>query len=82
MACRVPRRSSCNANIAFAAHALGRRHTENNVDVILWRHAEAREGADRIADADWTVKKAGICRFANRVRHDETQTILSAACNP
>jgi len=52
------------------------------VDLILWRHAEAREGADRIADADWTVKKAGICRFANRVRHDETQTIPSAACNP
>ena len=52
------------------------------MDLILWRHAEAREGADRIAEADWTIKKAGIWWFTNRVRHDETQTVLRAVCNP
>jgi len=34
------------------------------------------------AEADWTVKKAGIWWFSNRVRHDETQTILRAVANP
>ena len=34
------------------------------------------------AEADWTIKKAGIWWFSNRVRHDETQTILRAVHNP
>ena len=33
-------------------------------------------------EADWTIKKAGIWWFSNRVRHDETQTILRAVHNP
>ncbi len=33
-------------------------------------------------EADWTIKKAGIWWFSNRVRHDETQTILRAVFNP
>lgn len=33
-------------------------------------------------EADWTIKKAGIWWFSNRVRHDETQTILRAVANP
>jgi phosphohistidine phosphatase len=33
-------------------------------------------------EADWTIKKAGIWWFTNRVRHDETQTVLRAVCNP
>jgi len=42
------------------------------VDLILWRHAEA----------DWKIKKTGIWWFTNRVRHDETQTLLRAVHNP
>ncbi|MDP2823843.1 MAG: histidine phosphatase family protein [Sulfuritalea sp.] len=34
------------------------------------------------AEADWTIKKAGIWWFSNRVRHDETQTVLRAVHNP
>ena len=34
------------------------------------------------AEADWTVKKGGIWWFTNRVRHDETQTVLRAVHNP
>ncbi|TRZ55351.1 MAG: histidine phosphatase family protein [Rhodocyclaceae bacterium] len=34
------------------------------------------------AEFDWTIKKAGIWWFSNRVRHDETQTILRAVANP
>lgn len=34
------------------------------------------------AEADWTIKKGGIWWFTNRVRHDETQTILRAVHNP
>ena len=34
------------------------------------------------AAADWTIKKAGIWWFSNRVRRDETQTILRAVHNP
>jgi len=33
-------------------------------------------------EADWTIKKAGAWWFSNRVRRDETQTILRAVCNP
>ena len=33
-------------------------------------------------EANWTIKKAGIWWFSNRVRHDETQTILRAVHNP
>lgn len=33
-------------------------------------------------EADWTIKKAGIWWFTNRVRHDETQTVLRAVRNP
>jgi phosphohistidine phosphatase len=33
-------------------------------------------------EANWTIKKAGIWWFTNRVRHDETQTVLRAVCNP
>ena len=99
------------------------------MDLILWRHAEAKETGGPIADtdreltaqglkqaqevaewpdqsgaiilvshqpalgrlaslllagteADWTIKKAGIWWFTNRVRHDETQTVLRAVHNP
>lgn len=34
------------------------------------------------AEADWSIKKAGIWWFTNRVRQDETQTILRAVANP
>ncbi|MCM2307693.1 MAG: histidine phosphatase family protein [Sulfuritalea sp.] len=34
------------------------------------------------SEADWTIKKAGIWWFSNRVRHDETQTVLRAVHNP
>lgn len=34
------------------------------------------------AEADWTIKKAGIWWFSNRVRHDETQTVLREVHNP
>ncbi|MCF8197188.1 MAG: histidine phosphatase family protein [Sulfuritalea sp.] len=34
------------------------------------------------APADWTIKKAGVWWFSNRVRHDETQTVLRAVHNP
>ncbi len=33
-------------------------------------------------EADWTIKKGGIWWFTNRVRHDETQTVLRAVSNP
>lgn len=33
-------------------------------------------------EADWTIKKGGIWWFSNRVRQDETQTVLRAVCNP
>jgi phosphohistidine phosphatase len=33
-------------------------------------------------EADWSIKKAGIWWFTNRVRQDETQTILRAVHNP
>lgn len=33
-------------------------------------------------EADWTIKKAGVWWFTNRVRHDETQTLLRAVHNP
>ena len=33
-------------------------------------------------EADWTIKKAGIWWFTNRVRNDETQTVLRAVHNP
>lgn len=33
-------------------------------------------------EADWTIKKAGVWWFTNRVRHDETQTVLRAVHNP
>lgn len=32
--------------------------------------------------ADWTIKKAGVWWFTNRVRHDETQTVLRGVRNP
>jgi phosphohistidine phosphatase len=34
------------------------------------------------SESDWTIKKAGVWWFSNRVRHDETQTVLRAVCNP
>ena len=34
------------------------------------------------SEADWSIKKAGIWWFSNRVRHDETQTVLRAVHNP
>lgn len=34
------------------------------------------------AEADWTIKKGGIWWFSNRVRADETQTVLRAVANP
>ena len=34
------------------------------------------------SEADWSIKKAGIWWFTNRVRHDETQTVLRAVHNP
>ena len=33
-------------------------------------------------EADWTIKKGGIWWFSNRVKADETQTILKAVTNP
>lgn len=33
-------------------------------------------------EADWTIKKCGIWWFTNRVRQDETQTVLRAVINP
>jgi len=33
-------------------------------------------------EADWSIRKAGIWWFSNRVRADETQTVLRAVCNP
>ena len=33
-------------------------------------------------EADWTIKKAGIWWFTNRVRQHETQTVLRAVHNP
>lgn len=34
------------------------------------------------SEADWTIKKAGVWWFSNRVRSDETQTVLRAVHNP
>lgn len=34
------------------------------------------------SEADWTIKKGGIWWFTNRVRHDETQTVLRAVFSP
>ncbi|MBK7330080.1 MAG: histidine phosphatase family protein [Dehalococcoidia bacterium] len=34
------------------------------------------------SEADWTIKKAGVWWFTNRVRNDETQTVLRAVRNP
>jgi len=34
------------------------------------------------SEADWTIKKAGIWWFSNRVRQGDTQTILRAVANP
>ena len=34
------------------------------------------------SEAEWTIKKAGIWWFSNRVRRDETQTVLRAVFNP
>jgi phosphohistidine phosphatase len=33
-------------------------------------------------EADWTIKKAGVWWFSNRVRGNETQTVLRAVHNP
>lgn len=33
-------------------------------------------------EADWTVKKGGLWWFSNRVREDETQTVLRATISP
>lgn len=33
-------------------------------------------------EADWTIKKGGVWWFSNRVRRDETQTVLRAVFNP
>jgi phosphohistidine phosphatase len=33
-------------------------------------------------EADWTIKKGGIWWFSNRVRQDESQTVLRAVINP
>jgi phosphohistidine phosphatase len=33
-------------------------------------------------EADWTIKKAGVWWFTNRVRAHETQTVLRAVANP
>ena len=33
-------------------------------------------------EADWTIKKGGIWWFSNRVKADESQTILKAVTNP
>lgn len=33
-------------------------------------------------EADWTIKKGGVWWFTNRVRQDETQTVLRAVSNP
>ena len=32
-------------------------------------------------EAEWTIKKAGVWWFSNRVRRDETQTVLRAVAN-
>lgn len=34
------------------------------------------------SEADWSIKKGGVWWFTNRVRHDETQTVLRAVRNP
>ncbi|HLA36333.1 MAG TPA: histidine phosphatase family protein [Rhodocyclaceae bacterium] len=33
-------------------------------------------------EADWTIKKGGIWWFSNRVRQDESQTVVRAVINP
>lgn len=33
-------------------------------------------------ESDWTIKKGGVWWFTNRVRRDETQTVLRAVLNP
>jgi phosphohistidine phosphatase len=32
-------------------------------------------------EADWTIKRSGVWWFSNRVRRDETQTVLRAVAN-
>ena len=34
------------------------------------------------AEADWSVKKGGVWWFSNRLRDDETQTVLRAVMSP
>jgi phosphohistidine phosphatase len=34
------------------------------------------------AEADWSVKKGGVWWFSNRLRNDETQTVLRAVMSP
>lgn len=55
-----------------AVMLIGHRHSLGQLASLLLSGAEA----------DWTIKKAGIWWFSNRVRHDETQTILRAVANP
>jgi phosphohistidine phosphatase len=33
-------------------------------------------------EADWTIKKGGVWWFSNRMRNDETRTVLRAVLNP
>jgi phosphohistidine phosphatase len=33
-------------------------------------------------EADWTIKKGGVWWFSNRMRNDETRTVLRAVVNP
>jgi phosphohistidine phosphatase len=33
-------------------------------------------------EAEWTIKKGGLWWFSNRVRRDESQTVLRAVINP
>jgi phosphohistidine phosphatase len=59
---------------------------EHNGATLLIGH---QPGLGRIAalllggsEADWTIKKGGVWWFSNRVRNDETQTVLRAVMNP
>ena len=53
------------------------------VVLVGHRHGLGRLAALLLAgtEADWTIKKAGIWWFSNRVRKDESQTILRAVAN-
>jgi phosphohistidine phosphatase len=59
---------------------------DNSGAVILVSHQPAlgRLASLLLAggEADWTIKKAGIWWFTNRVRRNETQTVLRAVHNP